>query len=128
MASMSVVKRRTKIIATIGPACADEATMKAMVEAGMDVARLNLSHGVLEDHIERLGQLRSIADRRRPPGRGDGRPARPQGPPRVIRGAPINLHINDEILLQPGDTATEFSKAVPLHRRLRLAADRHLQG
>jgi pyruvate kinase len=99
---MHQVKRRTKIIATIGPACADESTMKAMVEAGMDVARLNLSHGTLDEHIERLAQLRRISES---VGRPVGVMADLPGP-KVRLGAfdePVNLHINDELLLEPGD-------------------------
>jgi pyruvate kinase len=42
--------RRTKIVATIGPASANAATVAALIEAGMDGARLNLSHGTQEDH------------------------------------------------------------------------------
>ncbi len=99
---MHPVKRRTKIIATIGPACADETTMKAMVEAGMDVARLNLSHGVLEDHIERLAQLRRISDS---VGRPIGVMADLPGP-KVRLGSfqePVDLPIGHEINLRPGD-------------------------
>ncbi|MEA2181698.1 MAG: pyruvate kinase, partial [Solirubrobacteraceae bacterium] len=39
------MRRRTKIVATIGPASRDRETLARMVEAGMDVARLNFSHG-----------------------------------------------------------------------------------
>jgi pyruvate kinase len=42
--------RRTKIVATIGPASSDSAVVAALIEAGMDGARLNLSHGTHEDH------------------------------------------------------------------------------
>jgi pyruvate kinase len=42
--------RRTKIVATIGPASSSAATVAALIEAGMDGARLNLSHGTQEDH------------------------------------------------------------------------------
>ena len=42
--------RRTKIVATIGPSSADPETIAALIEAGMDGARLNLSHGAQEDH------------------------------------------------------------------------------
>jgi pyruvate kinase len=55
------VKRRTKIIATIGPASEDEVTLKAMVEAGMDVARINLSHGGLDTALERYHRVRRVA-------------------------------------------------------------------
>ena len=42
--------RRTKIVATIGPASATPETLAALIGAGMDGARLNLSHGTQEDH------------------------------------------------------------------------------
>lgn len=42
--------RKTKIVATVGPACLDVETLTAMVEAGVDVFRVNLSHGDLEQH------------------------------------------------------------------------------
>jgi pyruvate kinase len=48
--------RRTKIVATIGPASANPATVSALIEAGMDGARLNLSHGTQDDHA-RTAQL-----------------------------------------------------------------------
>lgn len=54
------VTRRTKIIATIGPASDDEGTLKDMIEAGMDVARLNLSHGSVEESLERFHRLRKV--------------------------------------------------------------------
>ena len=53
--------QKTKIIATIGPACDQETVMRGMITAGMNVARLNLSHGTLESHAERLQKLRRVA-------------------------------------------------------------------
>jgi pyruvate kinase len=55
--------RRTKIVATIGPACDDHETLVRMVEAGMDVARLNFSHGTPEEKAETAARLRTAADR-----------------------------------------------------------------
>jgi pyruvate kinase len=55
--------RRTKIVATIGPASCDPETLTRMVEAGMDVARLNFSHGSLEIHAENAQRVRAAADR-----------------------------------------------------------------
>jgi pyruvate kinase len=53
--------RRTKIVATLGPACDDEATLRAMLTAGMDVARLNFSHGTHAEHAARAQRLRALA-------------------------------------------------------------------
>ncbi|MDD2695836.1 MAG: pyruvate kinase [Anaerolineales bacterium] len=53
--------RRAKIIATIGPASQNKDTLTRMVEAGMDVARLNLSHGNHADHQKLIKRLREVA-------------------------------------------------------------------
>jgi pyruvate kinase len=53
--------RRTKIVATIGPASREPDTLLRMVEAGMDVARLNYSHGTLDEHAETVGRVRAAA-------------------------------------------------------------------
>ena len=53
--------RRTKIVATIGPASRDPETLARMVEAGMDVARLNFSHGNRELHAENAQRIRNAA-------------------------------------------------------------------
>ena len=54
--------RKTKIVCTIGPACDDEATLRRMVEAGMNVARLNFSHGTYEEHQKRIDTLKKIRE------------------------------------------------------------------
>jgi pyruvate kinase len=53
--------RKTKIIATIGPASDSVETLQAMIRAGMNVARLNLSHGSFSEHENRLERIRAIA-------------------------------------------------------------------
>jgi pyruvate kinase len=55
--------RRTKIVATIGPASREPETLVRMVAAGMDVARLNYSHGTLEEHAETVRRVRDAAGR-----------------------------------------------------------------
>jgi pyruvate kinase len=55
-----VEPRRTKIVATIGPASSDAATLEALVEAGTNALRLNFSHGRHEDHAERARVVREV--------------------------------------------------------------------
>ncbi|HEY8416245.1 MAG TPA: pyruvate kinase, partial [Thermaerobacter sp.] len=47
---MAVEFRRTKIVCTLGPATDDPAVLRRLLEAGLDVARINLSHGTAADH------------------------------------------------------------------------------
>lgn len=53
--------RRTKIVCTIGPATRSPENLRLLVEAGMNVARLNFSHGSHQQHAEVIGHLRTIA-------------------------------------------------------------------
>jgi len=53
--------RKTKIVATIGPACDDVDTLKEMIRAGMNVARINLSHGTYEEQSAKVGRIRDAA-------------------------------------------------------------------
>ena len=53
--------RRTKIIATIGPASQDDATLRGMIHAGMDVARIGLAHGTLDEQVDKFRLVRAIA-------------------------------------------------------------------
>ncbi|HUA26347.1 MAG TPA: pyruvate kinase [Steroidobacteraceae bacterium] len=55
--------RRTKIVATVGPATDDIAVLTDMMRAGLDVVRLNASHGTVEDRRRRLGMVRQAADK-----------------------------------------------------------------
>lgn len=53
--------KRTKIVATLGPATDKKGVLPAMIEAGLDVVRLNFSHGTADDHIRRANLLRECA-------------------------------------------------------------------
>ena len=56
-------KRRTKIVCTIGPASGSAAILEQLIKAGMDVARVNLSHGADSEHIRHVQTIREIARR-----------------------------------------------------------------
>lgn len=53
---------RTRIVCTIGPASESAETLRSMIRAGMNVARINFSHGTTEEHARRIETLRRIAD------------------------------------------------------------------
>src|SRR3954471_3431570 len=90
--------RRTKIVATIGPASRDPEVLVRMVEAGMDVARLNFSHGSLDEHQENLQRVRSAA----------GRAGRPVAILQDLPGPKLRLGRlrGDTVELKPGDQIT----------------------
>ncbi len=95
---MRGVRRRTKIVATIGPASREPETLLAMVNAGMDVARLNYSHGTLEEHAETVRRVRDAA----------GKAGRPVAilqdlPGPKLRIGPLR---EDVVELKPGDRVT----------------------
>jgi len=97
--------RRTKIVATIGPASKDSETLARMVEAGMDVARLNFSHATPEHHAETAGRIREAAERA---GRQVGILQDLPGPKLRIgplRGDVADLKPGDHLTLESGSTA-----------------------
>src|SRR5438105_9982264 len=59
----SMARRATKIVATLGPASSDPALLEQMIRAGVNVVRLNFSHGTAQDHIDRATLVRSAAQR-----------------------------------------------------------------
>jgi pyruvate kinase len=89
------MQRRTKIVATLGPASDDPKVLDKMIAAGLDVVRLNFSHGTAEDHIRRAEMIRSLARAR---GKTVGVLADLQGP--KIR---IGKFENKSITLNNGD-------------------------
>ncbi len=59
--------RRTKIIATVGPASSDSEMLAHLFQAGVDVFRLNFSHGIHTDHAERIQAIRALEKQFRRP-------------------------------------------------------------
>jgi pyruvate kinase len=55
--------RATKIVATLGPASSSPEVLERMIRAGVDVVRLNFSHGTAQDHIDRATLVREVARR-----------------------------------------------------------------
>jgi len=98
--------RRTKIIATIGPASSSPETLLAIARAGMDVARLNFSHGTHEDHAQRVALVRDVQEE---VGHAIAIIADLQGP-KVRIGAlptPLMLDRGDEIVVAADDAASD---------------------
>jgi pyruvate kinase len=60
-------RRKTKIVCTIGPASESPQILKALIQSGMNVARLNFSHGTHEEHLKKINTLRGISDRLKQP-------------------------------------------------------------
>jgi len=88
--------RRTKIVATLGPASSDQKVLEKMIRAGVDLVRMNFSHGSAQDHQKRAETVRAAA---LAVGRTVGILADLQGP--KIR---VRKFENDKIVLNDGDT------------------------
>src|SRR5438309_6466895 len=90
--------RRTKIVATIGPASCELETLVRMIDAGMDVARVNYSHGTLEEHAETVRRVRDAA----------GRAGRPVAILQDLPGPKLRIGpLKDDIVeLTPGERLT----------------------
>jgi pyruvate kinase len=58
-----MARRATKIVATLGPASSDPALLEQMIRAGVNVVRLNFSHGTAQDHIDRAALVRAASQR-----------------------------------------------------------------
>ncbi len=60
---MALLPRQTKIVATLGPASSSIEVLEQMIHAGLNVVRVNFSHGLAHEHAERVAQVREIAQR-----------------------------------------------------------------
>ncbi|NLY75342.1 MAG: pyruvate kinase [Firmicutes bacterium] len=98
--------KKTKIICTLGPASSNPAVLEKMIDAGMDIARLNFSHGVHEEHAYRIKLIRQVAAKL---GKSVGILADLQGPKIRIGKLPVEpLYLNDgELIFLTIDQARE---------------------
>ena len=99
------MSRRAKIVCTLGPAVGSYEGIRALVDAGMDVARLNFSHGSHADHAQNYLWVRQASDES---GRGVGVLADLQGP--KIR---LGTFVDGPVVWATGETVTITTEAVP---------------
>ena len=86
--------RKAKIVATIGPASQDEDLLEKLVEAGMNVARMNFSHGTHEQHAERIALIRQVSTK----------PDRPVGFLQDLQGPKIRVaQLDEPVQLSEGE-------------------------
>jgi pyruvate kinase len=105
--------RRAKIVATLGPATSTPERIDALVEAGMDVARLNLSHGTHDDHERVYRMVRDASDRS---GRAIGVFADLQGPKiRLgrLHSGPVDLEEGQELVVSTRESDARRPGVVP---------------
>jgi pyruvate kinase len=97
--------RRTKIVATIGPASSTEAAVAALIDAGMDGARMNLSHGTHEDHAHTAEIVRAAEAEA---GRSIALIADLQGPKLRVGDLPVEIELaeGDTVVIAGEDVAT----------------------
>jgi pyruvate kinase len=114
---------RTKIVCTIGPATATREALRSLIEAGLNVARINFSHGTQEQHAETIRLVRSVAEEVK-------RPVAVLGDlqgPRIRIGdleGPVMLESGQEVVLAP-EERIEHAAEVPVTYE-RLAEDVHV--
>jgi pyruvate kinase len=96
---------RVRIIATLGPASNNEETISQMVQAGMDVARLNFSHGTHEDHARNIQMVRAISEKMH----------RPIAILQDLQGVKIRTGelCNPQAILREGQSFTLTAREVP---------------
>jgi pyruvate kinase len=113
---------RTKIVCTLGPATSTEATVKGLIDAGMNVARLNFSHGTHEQHAATIAMLRDLSAK-------TGKPLALLGDlqgPRIRIGdlpEPVQLEVGDDLVLVYEDDAKAADIPITYDR---LAVDVHV--
>src|SRR5690242_5453369 len=105
--------RRTKIVCTIGPATESLETVGRLLDAGMNVARLNFAHNTAAWHQERIAEIRRIALERGVPLAILQDVAGPKIRLGEIPGAGVELQQGQHCILTPGPTVIERRSGIP---------------
>ena len=92
---------RTKIVATIGPACTNPEIIKQMLNAGMTVARINFSHGDHASHVATVKMLRAVAEAEKKVLAIMGDLRRPKLRLGHVKTGGMPLNVGDQIILTP---------------------------
>jgi pyruvate kinase len=112
------MSRRAKIVCTLGPATSSQERITSLIDAGLDVARLNLSHGSHDDHFEVYQRVRAGSDAT---GRSVGVLADLQGPKirlGVFPGGPVRLTAGDEFTITTEDIPGTHREAATTYQGL----------
>ncbi|MBX2813296.1 MAG: pyruvate kinase [Myxococcales bacterium] len=111
--------RRAKIICTLGPSTDNVEVLRGLIRGGMDVARLNLSFGTVDEHLERIANLRTLAAsmKSRPVAIMADLPGR-KIRVRNLEGTSIMLETGSEIRLDQDDGQCGNTSALPVDARL----------
>lgn len=99
-----MIQRKTKIVCTLGPSTEDDAVLRELILSGMDVARLNFSHGTQETHLNNIRRVRRLA----------GEIGKPIAIMLDTRGPEIRLELfeNHKVELKKGQTFTLCTETV----------------
>jgi pyruvate kinase len=112
------MSRRAKIVCTLGPATSSQEQITALIGAGLDVARLNLSHGTQADHLRAYQHVRAGSDAT---GRSVGVLADLQGPKirlGTFPGGPVRLGVGDEFIITTDDIPGDQHEASTTYQGL----------
>ena len=98
------MERKTKIVCTIGPASSKPEVIARLIDAGMDVARLNFSHGTWEEHAEAIRTVKQLS----------GQKGRPVAIPQDLQGPKVRLGVfrGGSATIYPGDQFTLTTREV----------------
>lgn len=112
------VKRRTKIVCTIGPACESAERFTQMANAGMDIARINFSHQEHNDHLKRVAVIKQVRDELKLPIAILGDTKGPEVRIGKVKNNAVTLTTGQDYILTTEDILADDSRASITHKDL----------